>query len=79
MEKALSTFGLQATEGGTMTLVPQMASPPAYTPLLWAQLTKLGGRLNMMKTVQGKWLSLSASTQTHSQDQMTLGNHIIKL
>ena len=79
MEKDLSMCGQRGMEGGTMTLVLLMAMLPVYTPLPWDQQTRQEGRLAMMRTVQGKWPSPSASTLTLSPpDQMTLGMHIIK-
>ena len=66
--RGLSMFGRRGMEAGTTTPVLLTATPPAYTPSLWGQLTRLEGRLTMTRTVQGKWLLLLAITQTRSQD-----------
>ncbi len=79
MARALSMFGRLGMEAGTTTPVLLMATPPASTPSLWAQRTRLGGRLTTMRTVLGKWPSPSATTPTPSQEQMTLGINTIKL
>ena len=71
MAKVQSLLGLLEMVDGTMTRVLQMATLPVSTPYQWGQLIRPVDKLTMMRTVLGKWWSLTLSTPKPFQERVT--------